>query len=110
MRGIEITPTKVEFPNLSGTISLAKADGILDWYEQYIVKGKKDPRAQRSGSISFLSPDRKQVLFRIALTNVGILKAGVQQSTANSDQIKRVKFELYVGSMTLDGPGALGLD
>ncbi len=110
MRGIEITPTKVEFPNLSGTISLAKADGILDWYEQYIVKGRKDPRAQRTGSISFLSPDRKQILFRIALSNVGILKAGLQQSTANSDQIKRVKFELYVGSMTLDGPGALGLD
>lgn len=110
MRGIEITPTKVEFPNLSGTIALAKADGVLDWYEQYIVKGKKDPRAQRSGSISFLTPDRREILFRIALENVGIIKAAVQQSTANSDQIKRVKFDLYVGSMKLDGPGALGLD
>ena len=31
-------------------------------------------------------------------------------STANSDQIKRVKFDLYVSEMKLDGPGALGLD
>ncbi len=110
MRGIELTPTKIEFPNLSGTISLAKADGILDWYEQYVVKGKKDPRAQRSGSIEFLAPDRSQVLFRITLYDMGLLKAAMVQSTANSDQIKRIKFDLYVGAMKLDGPSALGLD
>jgi hypothetical protein len=34
----------------------------------------------------------------------------MQQSTANSDQIKRLKYELYVGEMKLDGQGALGLE
>jgi hypothetical protein len=109
-REIELAPSKIELPNLTGLIGLDRADGILDWYEKYVCKGQKDPKAQKSGSIEFLSPDRKDVLFRIALFNIGIIKAGPQQSTANADQIKRVKFELYVGDMKLDGPGALGLE
>jgi hypothetical protein len=109
-RELEIAPTKIDFPNIVGTISLEKADGILDWYNDYVVKGKKDPKAQKSGSLEFLSPDRSKTLFRITMFHMGILKASVQQSTANSDSIKRVKFELYVSDMQLDGPGALGMD
>jgi hypothetical protein len=109
-REIELTPTKIEFPNINGTISLEKADGILDWYEEYVVKGKKDPKAQRSGSLEFLSPDRGKTLFRITMFHMGIKDAKVLPSTANADQIKRVKFEIMVGSMKLDGPGALGLE
>ena len=109
-RPLELTPTKLDFPNLSCTIALEKADGILDWYQQYVVKGKKDPDAQKTGSIEFLTPDRSKVLFRITMSHIGILKASMPQSTANADQIKRVKFDLYVGDMQLDGPGALGLE
>jgi hypothetical protein len=109
-REIELTPTKIDFPNLSCTIALEKADGILDWYDQYVVKGKKDPNAQKQGSIEFLSPDRNKTLFRITLWNMGILKAAIPQSTANADTIKRLKFDLYVSEMQLDGPSALGLE
>ena len=45
----------------------------------------------------------------IALSDVGLISANIMSSTANSDQIKRVKFELFVGQMLLDGSGALGL-
>ena len=33
---------------------------------------------------------------------MGLIKAQLAPSTANSDQIKRVKFELYVSEMKLD--------
>ncbi len=98
----QIEPTKIEFPDLIGTISLEYADEILDWYDQYVVKGQSDPDAQKTGSIEFLSQDRQDVLFRINLYEVGIQHAQVLQSSANADQIKRVKFELYVGRMDLD--------
>jgi hypothetical protein len=105
-REIELTPTKIDFPNIIGTIALGKADGFLDWYEQYVVKGQQDPSAQKTGAIEFLSPDRGKTLFRITLAHMGILKAQVMQSTANTDQIKRLKFELYVSDMQIDrGPG-----
>jgi hypothetical protein len=109
-REIELAPTKLEFPNLSCTIALEKADGILSWYEKYIVKGQQDPRAQRSGAIEFLAPNRNTVLFRIKLDQIGLLKAHMMPSTANSDQIKRVKYELYVSEMNLDLSDSAGLD
>jgi hypothetical protein len=109
-REIELCPTKIEFPNLSATISLEKADKILEWHRTYVEKGLKDKDAQRSGSLEFLTPDRKKTLFRIKLEKMGILKAQLAQSTANSDQIKRVKFDMYVSDMALEIPGAFGLE
>jgi hypothetical protein len=108
-RVMQLAPTKLDFPNITCTIALEKADGILDWYERYVVAGKKDPYAQRNGSLEFLTPDRKKTLFRLDLVNMGLLKAQLPQSTANSDQIKRVKFELYVTEMKL-APGSHGLE
>jgi len=106
----QIEPTKIEFPNIVGTISLEFADALLAWYESYIVKGQADPKAQKTGSLEFLSPNRKDVLFRINLYEVGLHHLALQQSHANSEQIKRVKFELYVGRMDIDGSGPLGME
>jgi hypothetical protein len=107
MRHAELIPTKIEFPNISGTISMAYADKLIAWHEDYINKGKADPAAQRTGSIEFLSPDKSKTLFRINLSEVGLLNTNIQASTANQDQIKRAKFDLYVGRMEIDvGGGA----
>jgi hypothetical protein len=104
----QIEPTKIEFPNLTCTISLEYADEILDWYDQYVIQGQADPSAQKTGALEFLNQDRSSVLFRINLYDMGIHHAQVLQSSAKVDQIKRVKFELYVGRMDLDG--SLGMD
>lgn len=105
----QVEPTKIEFPAITGTIALGYADGLISWYDKYVVKGQADPLAQKSGSIEFLAPDRNQVLFRINLAEVGLHHLTMLPSQAKSDQIKRMKFELYVGSMDLDGGGALGM-
>jgi len=105
----QIEPTKIEFPNLSGTIALGYADGLLQWHHDYIVAGTKDPEAQMTGALEFLSPDRASTIFRISLAEVGLASAAVMPASANADEIKRVKFELFVGSMKLEVPGALGL-
>lgn len=106
----QIEPTKIEFPHISGTIAAEYADKLHDWYQKYVVGGQSDPKAQKTGSLEFLSPDRKSTLFRINLFEVGLIGLSMQSSTANSDQIKRMKFELYVGRMDLDGSGSLGME
>lgn len=107
-----VEPTNIKFPNLSGTISLKYADKLIKWHKDYIKTedgaGTKDPTAQKSGAIEFLSPDRKQTIFRINLYEVGLAFIGVEPSKANDDQIKRLKFELYVHRMDLDGSSILG--
>lgn len=98
----QIEPTKIEYPNISGTISLDKAGSLLDWYDQYVVKGRRDnPTWQKHGMIEFLSPDRGETLFSIILDQVGILQAQIEAVKAGAEAIKRVKFELYVGHMEM---------
>ena len=103
-------PTGVTFPNLTGTISLEYADKLLQWHHDYIVQGKKDRASQKTGSLEFLTPDRKSTIFQINLFEVGLSFCGLEQATANQETIKRVKFELYVHRMELDGTGSLGFE
>ena len=101
----QIEPTKIEFPSISGTIAVTYADSLFKWYDTYVVRGESDAKAQKSGSLEFLSTDRGKTLFRINLFEVGIHGLSIMQSSAGADGIKRAKFELYVGRMDLDGAG-----
>jgi hypothetical protein len=106
----QIEPTKLEFPNITGTIALEYADKLLEWYASYIVKGQNDKKAQKSGMIEFLDPSKTKTIFAINLYEMGIAHLQVIGSTANQDAIKRVKFELYCGRMDIDGGQQLGLE
>ncbi|HEX4451146.1 MAG TPA: phage tail protein [Kofleriaceae bacterium] len=99
----QIEPTKIEFPNISCTIAQGNSQNIQKWYADTVNKGMSDPKAQRSGSLEFLGPDRAEVLFRINLFHCGLLSMTMQPSTANSAEIKRMKFEIFVSEMKLDG-------
>lgn len=105
----EIEPTKIEYPNLVGTIALEYADNLHKWSEKVLKQGWADPKAQKTGRLEFLDTTRTKVLFQINLFEVGLHDFRVIQSTANADQIKRARFELHVGQMKLDGP-TLGLE
>lgn len=106
----QIEPTGIKFPNLTGVIPLQFARGLMQWHQEYIHTGSSDKPSQKTGAIDFLSTDRKSVLFSINLHEIGILFAGVDSVTAGSDQLKRVKFELFVHRMELDIPGASGFE
>ena len=103
----QIEPTKIEFPNIVGTISATKGDGFQQWYEDCIANGQDDTKSVKQGSLEFLGPDKAKVLFRITLNDVGLVSYKLMPSTANSDQIKRGRFEMYVANMALDGSGDL---
>ncbi|HET9620374.1 MAG TPA: phage tail protein [Kofleriaceae bacterium] len=108
----EIVPLQIKFPNLTGTISLKYADSLIRWHKEYIRSiegaGIKDTAAQKHGSIEFLSSDRSQTLFQINLTEVGLTHLCVEPAKANAEQIKRLKFELYVQKMSVEGSGLMG--
>ncbi len=104
-----IEPTKLEWPNIVGTISMDKAKALFDWHKQYIVDGQTEKGAQKTAYLEYLAPNKKDVLFAISMDQVGLHSLQVVQSQANQDAIKRVKFELFVGEMTLDG-AMFGMD
>ena len=104
-----IEPVSLEFPNIMGTIALEYADDLLKWKRDYLDKGMNEEKAQRTGVLEFLGPDKKKTIFAINLFEVGIHQMQVVHSEANSDTIKRVKFDLFVGRMEMDG-AAVGMD
>jgi hypothetical protein len=105
----QIEPTKIEFPNIVGYISLGYAKPLLKWHDEYVFKGDKDPKAQLSGTIDFLPPDRSRPIYSINFFEAGLISAHIEDSQANADQIKKVKFEMFVGYLELTGP-ALALE
>lgn len=105
----QLEPTKLEFPNLVGTIALEYADDLLKWKRDYIDKGLSEAKAQKSGVLEFLGPDKKKTIFAVNMFEIGIHKLQVMHSEANQDTIKRVKFDLFVGRMEMDS-SAVGMD
>jgi hypothetical protein len=106
----QIEPTKIEFPLISGTIALDYADDLVKWYNQYTVKGQNEKKAQKSGSLQYLAPDKKTLLFEITFSGLGLSHLQISQSAANQDAIKRAKFELFCTGIEISGPGSLGLE
>ena len=106
----EIEPNKLEFPNITGTLSTHNAGNLLKWADDSLRLGRRDSNNQKTGSIEFLSPDGKETLFEIGLNEVGLLGCSPDGAEkAKSGAIKRMKFELFVGSMELKpGKGSGG--
>jgi hypothetical protein len=99
-------PTGITFPNLICTIGEAYAKDLWKWMDE-VKKGKPEAQ-QTTGSLEFLN-GAKQTIFRLNLYEVGLKICSIVQSTANEAKIKRVKFELFIGKMDIDGKG-LGLE
>lgn len=109
-RFAQYEPTKIDFPDLSFHLSTKHADEVCAWYDDVVIKGKKDPLAERNGAIEFLDGGRSKVLMRVVLKDVGIKQFSRPKMEANQDAISRCKVDLYVGAMELDGDARLGLE
>jgi hypothetical protein len=91
----------VDFPDLRITLAEANANTWFDWHEAFVVKGKT--AAEKSGSLIFLSPDRKSELGRVLFSGLGIHRlaaAGAAERAAST--ARRLLAELYCEQMVLD--------
>ncbi len=104
----ELVPTKIEFPNLVCHIAEAFSGDLLKWHQDNI-KGRGEKDGQLSGALEFLTAAGDS-LFKINLYEVGLVQYQILQATANEDKIKRVKFELFIGRMDLDGGKSKGFE
>ncbi len=98
-------PGKIEFPNLTVTMSEMSAQSWLDWFDDFVVNGNNDESKEKSGSISLLAANLVDELMRIDLFNLGIFRIGPDKAEANSDQIATVTAHLYCERMELHAGG-----
>ena len=103
-----LTPTGIKYPNLVCHIAEAYAADLLKWHTKNMA-GQSEKQGQLTGSLEFLAADRSS-LFSLKLENVGLTSYKLVQATANEDKIKRVRFELFVGKMDIEGAKGVGME
>lgn len=100
----QIEPTKIEFSDFSAHIPVANAASLLAWYEKSVIKGWREDKAHRTGSLAFLSADKRLPLFRISFDQIGVRNATLAKSEAAADGVKRIKFDFFCSKMDIE-PG-----
>jgi hypothetical protein len=97
----QLEPTSLEFPNLTVYVSMASAQPWYDWHKDFVVDGNNGPDNERTGAITFLTPDKSTELLTIDLKRLGILNVVQEKSDAQGGdaQVKKAKIELYVEEM-----------
>jgi hypothetical protein len=100
-RDYEKEPGKLEFPNLSIMLAETAAQTWFDYFESFVIQGNSGEANEKYGTLSFLDSTLKETLAHIRFFNLGIFKLSEDKAEANSDQIKRVKAELYCERMEI---------
>lgn len=100
-RNYELEPTSLEIPNLTVTLPAVQAGTWIDWSENFIAKGNNGDESEKTGTLSFISQDRKEELARIQLFGVGIRRLQ-RSASGNSDAVATITAELYVERMEVD--------
>ena len=101
--GTLVSAGKVEFPNVRITLSASSAAGWTAWHNDFVVQGHNDDAHEKSGTLTFLTPDFKTELAHLELHHLGIIRLTPDTSAGGqvSQQIARVTAELYCEQMEL---------
>jgi hypothetical protein len=101
-------PPHLEISDLAVTIADSGAQDWYKWLEDFVVKGNNGDAQEKTGTISYLSPDLRTTLFKLTLRHVGIVKIDPESVEAGSEAVRRVKAELYVEDVGLDFDSSAG--
>lgn len=108
LRDYEKEPASIEYPNLVITCSESHADQLYAWHEDFVIKGHNTQDKEKGGSLEFLTADRETVLFTLTFAGLGIFKLTPEKNEAGSENIKRVKAEMYCEEIKFQaGSGAI---
>jgi hypothetical protein len=95
MRDYEKVAANIEFPHLVVTCNDSHADNWLKWHEDFVIHGKNDQGAEKTGALHYLSEDLSKTLFTINFHGLGIFKATHDKREAHNENVSRHKFEMY---------------
>jgi phage tail-like protein len=99
LRDYEHEPAYLEIPNLVITLAESHSKEFYEWHEDFVIKGNNGQDNEKKGTLEFLTPNLKETLFTITFTQMGIFKLGDETVETGSENIRRVKAELYVEDM-----------
>lgn len=109
LRDYEKEPANLEIPNLVITMAESHADQFYDWHRSFVIDGKNGQSDEKTGQLDYLTPDLGTVLFTLNFHGLGIFKLTPEKVEAGSENIRRVKAEMYCEYLEFNyGSGAAG--
>ncbi len=100
---------RVEIPNLAVTLPESAAQSFFDWHQDFVINGNNGSESEKSGMLEYLTPNLAEVLFTIELHHLGIFKLAPEKVEAGSENVRRVRAEMYCEQMAFKfGTGAAG--
>ena len=93
-----LTPTKVDFPNIIMTIA-EPATSVHDWFEDFVIGGNNGDEKEKGGTLEYLTFDMQTVLFSLKFRNLGIFEVMPVVATAAGDTVPRLLVGMYCESM-----------
>ena len=97
----QLLPGPLEFSNLVITLPEADAGPIYAWYDDFVIKGNQGDAKERQGVLELLDPTLKEVLLTVTLHHLGIFNFAPEKMEAGSENIRRVKVEMYCEAIQL---------
>jgi len=107
-RDYQKVPASIEYPNLVVTLSEAYAEEFYKWHEEFVINGDNGQDKEKGGTLEYMSANMKDVLFTLTFSGLGIFKLTPEKVEAGSENIRRVKAEMYCEQITFkEGSGAV---
>jgi hypothetical protein len=102
MRDFAKAPAGLEIPNLVIMLPESYAQDFYMWQDDFVVRGNNGPDREKPGVLELLTPDLREVLFTITFNHLGIFKVSPEKIEAGSENIRRVKAEMYCEEIQFD--------
>jgi len=96
--GIKV-PGRIEYPNLVFYVPEADGQKFFDHHSKYVIGGEVQPETRMKGEINTYD-NEQNVLFTVQYQGAEIFNITHDKSDAGSEEIKQIKVELCVESMT----------
>ncbi len=79
----------------------SNAKEFFDWHDKFVIKGENGDNSEKGGALEYLSSDLKTTLFTINFEHLGIFKISPDALESGSENIRRVKVEMYCENIEL---------
>jgi phage tail-like protein len=106
-QGDSLDVAAVEIPNLVITLSESTADSFYDWHEDFLIRGNNGQEQEKGGQLTWLQANRLGEIGKLTFRHLGIFKLAAEKVEAASENIRRVKVEMYCEDMALNFGGSV---
>jgi len=96
-------PSPIDFPNVFMTLSQTGAESIEQWFQSFVISGENDESKEKSGELTFLTPDLQTPLFTVKFNHLGIFELAPAIGASSTDSIQRLVASMYCEWMEFSG-------